>query len=102
MKKIFFHNEAIIKRGHPIINFFILTKGKANVLNSNGSTVVKYICGGEVFGIVDNLKEKKWKNTVVSENKSEVLVIPKDTLIKKIFTSKEFSALTLDLLKMAK
>ena len=37
MKKIFFHNEAIIKRGHPIINFFILTKGKANVLNSNGS-----------------------------------------------------------------
>ena len=102
MKKIFFHNEAIIKRGHPIINFFILTKGKANVLNSNGSTIVKNICGGEVFGIVDNLKEKKWKNTVVSENKSEVLIIPKDTLIKKIFTSKEFTALTLDLLKMSK
>ena len=38
----------------------------------------------------------------VSENKSEVLVIPKETLIKKIFTSKEFTALTLDLLKMAK
>ena len=102
MKKIFFHNEAIIKRGHPIINFFILTKGKANVLNSNGSTIVKNICGGQVFGIVDNLKEKKWKNTVVSENKSEVLVIPKEILIKKIFTSKEFTALTLDLLKMAK
>ena len=51
---------------------------------------------------IDNLKEKKWKNTVVSENKSEVLVIPKETLIKKIFTSKEFTALTLDLLKMAK
>ena len=32
MKKIFFHNEAIIKRGHPIINFFIVTKGKANAL----------------------------------------------------------------------
>ena len=102
MKKIFFHNEAIIKRGNPIINFFIVTKGKANVLNSNGSTVLKNICCGEVFGIVDNLKEKKWKNTVVSENKSEVLIVPKETLIKKIFTSKEFTALTLDLLKMAK
>ena len=102
MKKIFFHNEAIIKRGHPIINFFILIKGKANVLNSNGSTILKHICSGEVFGIVDNLKEKKWKNTVVSENKSEVLIVPKETLIKKIFTSKEFTALTLDLLKMAK
>ncbi len=61
MKKIFFHNEAIIKRGHPIINFFIVTKGKANVLNSNGSTILKNICSGEVFGIVDNLKEKNGK-----------------------------------------
>ena len=102
MKKIFFHNEAIIKRGHPIINFFIVTKGKANVLNSNGSTILKNIGSGEVFGIVDNLKEKKWKNTVVSENKSEIFVIPRETLIKKIFTSKEFTAITLDLLKMAK
>ena len=102
MKKIFFHNEAIIKRGHPIINFFIVTNGKANVLNSKGTTILKNIYSGEVFGIVDNLKEKKWKNTVVSENKSEVLVIPKEILIKKIFTSKEFTALTVDLLKMAK
>ena len=101
MNKIFFHNEAIIKRGHPIISFFIVKKGKANVLNSKGSTVLKNICSGEVFGIIDNLKEKKWKNTVVSENKSEVLIIPKEILIKKIFTSKEFTALTLDLLKMA-
>ena len=102
MKKIFFHNEAIIKRGHPIINFFIVTKGKANVLNSNGSTILKNISSGEVFGIIDNLNQKKWKNTVVSENKSEVIVIPKETLIKKLFTSKEFTTLTLDLLKMAK
>ena len=102
MKKIFFHNEAIIKRGHPIINFFIMIKGKANILNSNGNTISNNINTGEVFGIIDNLKEKKWKNTVVSENKSEVLIIPKETLIKKVFTSKEFTALTLDLLKMAK
>ena len=102
MKRIFFHNEAIIKRGHPIINFFIIIKGKANVLNSNGNTILNNIYSGEVFGIIDNLKEQKWKNTVVSENKSEVLIVSKEALIKKIFASKEFSALTLDLLKMAK
>ena len=102
MKKVFFHNEAIIKRGHPIINFFIVTKGQANVLNSNGNNILKTICSGEVFGIIDNLKENKWKNTVVSEKKSEILLVPKETLIKKIFSTKEFTALTLDLLKMAK
>ena len=102
MKKVFFHNEAIIKRGHPIISFFIVIKGQANVLNSNGNNILKNICSGEVFGIIDNLKEKKWKNTVVSEKRSEILIIPKETLIKKIFTTKEFTALTLDLLKMAK
>ena len=102
MKKVFFHNEAIIKRGHPILSFFVVIEGQANVLNSNGNNILKKICNGEVFGIIDNLKEKKWKNTVVSEKKSEILIVPKETLIKKIFTTKEFTALTLDLLKMAK
>ncbi len=102
MKRIFFHNEAIIKRGHPIISFFIVIKGKANVLNSSGNTILKNISSGEVFGIIDNLKEKKWKNTVISENKSEVLIVPKETLIKKIFATKEIAALSIDLLKMAK
>ncbi len=101
MKKIFFHNEAIIKRGHPIVSFIIIIKGKANILNSNGNTILKKLNTGDVFGIIDNLKEKKWKNTVVSENKSEVLIVPKDTLITKIFSSKKFTALTIDLLKMA-
>ncbi len=101
MKKIFFHNEAIIKRGHPISNFFIIIKGKANVLNSNGKTILKHIYNGDVYGVIDNLKEKKWKNTVVSENKSEVLIVPKETLIKKVFSSKEFTNLTLDILKMS-
>ena len=73
----------------------------ASWLAGRRSLVQPGFCSGEVFGIIDNLKENKWKNTVVSENKSEVLVIPKETLIKKIFTSKEFTALTLDLLKMA-
>ena len=102
MKKIFFHNEAIIKRGHPIFSFFIIIKGKANVLNSNGKTILKHITSGDVFGVIDNLKERKWKNTVVSENKSEILIVPKETLIKKIFCSKEFTHLTLDILKMTK
>ena len=102
MNKVFFHNEAIIKRGHPIFNFFIIVKGKANVLNSNGKTILKHISNGHVYGVIDNLKEKKWKNTVVSENKSEILIVPKETLIKKIFSSKEFTNLTLDILKMSK
>ena len=101
MKKVFFHNEAIIKRGHPIFSFFIIIKGKANVLNSNGKTILKHITSGDVFGVIDNLKEKKWKNTVVSDNKSEVLFIPKDILIKNIFSSKEYTSLTLNILKMA-
>ena len=101
MKKVFFHNEAILKRGHPINSFFIVLKGKVNVLNSNGNTLIKSLFEGEVYGALDNLKEKKWKNTVVSENKTEILIIPKDILIKKIFSSKEFSSLTLNILKMA-
>ena len=102
MKKNFFHNEAIIKRGNPINSFFIVLSGKGLVLNSNGNKTIREIEKNQVFGLIDTLKEKKWKNTVVSENKSEILVIPKETLIKKIFTSKEFTALTLDLLKMAR
>ena len=101
MKKIFFHNEAIIRRGNPVQNFFIVINGKANVLNSNGKTIVKSINTGQVYGVVDNLKEKKWKNSVVSENKTEILLISKEILIKKIFFSKEFTNLTLSLLKMA-
>ena len=84
------------------MSFFIVVKGQANVLNSNGNNILKNICSGEVFGIIDSLKEKKWKNTVVSEKKSEIFIVPKETLIKKIFTTKEFTALTLDILKMAK
>ena len=101
MRKFFFHNEAIIKRGHPITNFFIVLNGKVNVLNSNGNTILKNIYNGEIYGIVDNLKEKKWKNTVVSENKSEILIISKETLIKKVFSCKEFTNLTLNILKMS-
>ena len=101
MKKKFFHKEVLLRRGQPTSNFFILLKGKAKVLNSNGSISLRSIHPGEIFGLLDNLREKKWKNTVVSENKSEVLFIPKDILIKNIFSSREYTSLTLNLLKMA-
>ena len=101
MKKIYFHNEAIIRRGHPINFFFIVIKGNVNILNSKGTSIIKVLKEGEVFGALDTLKEKKWKSTVVSENKSEILIISKDTLIKKIFSSEEYTKLTMNLLKMA-
>ena len=49
MKKTFFHNEAIIKRGNPVQNFFIVVEGKANVLNSNGTSILKNIISYIVY-----------------------------------------------------
>ena len=101
MKKKFFHKEVLLKRGQPTNFFFILLKGKAKVLNSNGSISLRDIYPREVFSIWKNVREKKWKNTVVSDSKSEVLFVPKDILIKNIFSSREYTSLTLNLLKMA-
>ena len=81
----------------PIIIF----SGKANVLNSTGNIIIKELKEGDVYGLVDNFKEKKWKNTVVSDRKSEVLFISKDFLIKNIFSSREFASLANNILKMA-
>ena len=50
MKKIYFHNEAIIRRGHPINFFFIVIKGNVNILNSKGTSIIKVLKEGEVFG----------------------------------------------------
>ena len=87
-------------------NFGIRIENLIYVKNNKGKTYFENLTLAPIDKeLIDmsilNLKEKKWKNTVVSENKSEVLIVPKETLIKKIFTSKEFTALTLDLLKMA-
>ena len=101
MKKLFFHKEVLLKRGQPTNNFFIMLKGKAKVLNSNGNLSLRDVYPGEIFGLLDNLREKKWKNTVVSDNNSEVLFISKDVLIKNIFSSREYTSLTLSILKMA-
>ncbi len=78
-----------------------MLKGKAKVLNSNGNLSLRDVYPGEIFGLLDNLREKKWKNTVVSDNNSEVLFISKDVLIKNIFSSREYTSLTLSILKMA-
>ncbi len=101
MKKLFFHKEVILKRGYPINNFVIISAGKANVLNSSGSIIIQELKEGEVYGLVDNFKERKWKNTVVSEKKSEVIFVSKDFLIKNIFASKKFASLATSILKMA-
>ncbi len=101
MKKTFFHKEVILKRGHPTNNFFILLKGKARVLNSTGNLTLKELQSGDVYGLLDNLKEKKWKNTVVSDNRTEVLSISKDNLVKNIFSNKEYTSIALNILKMA-
>ena len=102
MKKTFFHKEVIVKRGHQAESFFVILKGKALVLNSLGNEVFNEIEENQSFGLIEILKNIKWKNTVVSEKKSEILFIPKEKLIKNIFSSKLFTNLTLNILKMAK
>ena len=101
MKKNFFHNEAIIKRGNPINSFFIVLSGKGLVLNSNGNKTIREIEKNQVFGLIDTLKEKKWKNTVVSDKNSEILFISRQILIKNLFSFNAISDLSLNLLKMA-
>ena len=101
MKRVFFHKEVIIKRGNFAKHFIVVIKGKALVLDSLGNNVKKEISQYQSFGLVDILKENKWKNTIVSENKSEVLFISRDILIKNLFSNRAFTGITLNLLKMA-
>ena len=102
MKKSFFHKEVIIKRGHQAESFFVILKGKALVLNSLGNKVFNEIGENQCFGLIEILKNVKWKNTIISEKKSEILFIPRDKLIKNIFSSKILTNLTTNILKMAK
>ena len=102
MRKSFFHKEVIVKRGHQAENFFVILKGKALILNSLGNKVSNEIDENESFGLIEILKNIKWKNTIISEKKSEVLFIPKEKLIKNIFSTKILTNLTTNILKMAK
>ena len=102
MRKSFFHKEVIIKRGNQADNFLVILKGKALVLNSLGNEVFSEIQENQSFGLVEILKNIKWKNTIISEKKSEILFIPKEKLIKNIFSSKILTNLTLNIMKMAK
>ena len=56
MKKIFFHKEAILKRGQLAKNFIVVIKGKALVLDSMGNKIVKEVFQ-QSFGLVDILKK---------------------------------------------
>ena len=102
MKKYFFHKEVIVKRGNQAENFLVILRGKALVLNSMGNKVFSEIQENQSFGLIEILKNIKWKNTIVSEKKSEVLFIPKEKLIKNIFSNKLLTNLTLNILKMAR
>ena len=102
MKKSFFHKEVIIKRGNQADNFLVILKGKALVLNSLGNEVFSEIKENQSFGLIEILKNIKWKNTIISEKNSEILFIPREKLIKNIFSNKLLTNLTLNILKMAK
>ena len=102
MKKYFFHKEVIVKRGNQAENFLVILRGKALVLNSMGNKVFSEIKENQSFGLIEILKNIKWKNTIVSEKKSEVLFIPKEKFIKNVFSNKLLTNLTLNILKMAK
>ncbi|MBJ56992.1 MAG: hypothetical protein CMP24_01965 [Rickettsiales bacterium] len=101
MKKTFFHKEVIIKRGYLAKSFIVVVKGKALILDSLGNKIKKEIFEHQSYGLIDILKENKWKNTIISENKSVILFIPRDILIKNLFYNRTFTGITLNLLKMA-
>ena len=101
MKKSFFDKEVIVKRGSKANSFLVILKGKALVLNSLGNEVFGVIQENQSFGLIEILKNVKWKNTIVSEKKSEILFVPRDKLIKNIFSNKLLTNLTLNILKMA-
>ena len=100
MKKKFLHKEVIVKRGNQANSFFILLKGKALVLNSMGNNITNEIFENQSFGLIEILKNIKWKNTIISDRSSEVLFIPKDKLLKNIFNDASQTNLTLSMLKM--
>ena len=102
MKKCFFDKEVIVKRGNKANSFLVILKGKALVLNSLGNEVFGVIEENQSFGLIEILKNVKWKNTIVSEKKSEILFVPRDKLIKNIFSNKLLTNLTLNILKMAR
>ena len=102
MKKSFFHKEVIVKRGNQAESFLVILRGKALVLNSMGNEVFSEIQENQSFGLIEILKNIKWKNTIISEKKSEILFVPRDKLVKSIFSSRLITSLTLNILKMAK
>ncbi|MEC8099643.1 MAG: cyclic nucleotide-binding domain-containing protein, partial [Pseudomonadota bacterium] len=88
--------------GSKANSFLVILKGKALVLNSLGNEVFGVIQENQSFGLIEILKNVKWKNTIVSEKKSEILFVPRDKLIKNIFSNKLLTNLTLNILKMAR
>ena len=102
MRKSFFHQEVIVKRGNIAEYFFVILEGKALILNSLGDSINNEIIKNQSFGLIEIIKNIKWKNTIISEKKSEILFIPREKLIKNLFSNRLMTSLTLNILKMAK
>ena len=101
MNKNFFHKEVIVQRGN-IANFFIvILSGKALILNSKGNKIKKELTKHQTYGLVETIKENKWKNTIVSEKNTNVLFVSRKILISNLFANKSSTSLSLNILKMA-
>ncbi len=101
MKKSFFHKEVIVKRGNVAESFFVVLKGKALILNSLGSSITNEILENQTFGLIEILKNMKWKNTIVSDRNTEILFVSREKLVKNLFSDRLITNLTTNILKMA-
>ena len=101
MKKSFFHKEVIVKRGNVAESFFVVLKGKALILNSLGNSITDEILENQTFGLIEILKNMKWKNTIVSDRNTEILFVSREKLVKNLFSDRLITNLTTNILKMA-
>ena len=101
MKKSFFHKEVIVKRGNVAESFFVVLKGKALILNSLGNSITDEILENQTFGLIEILKNIKWKNTIVSDRNTEILFVSREKLVKNLFSDRLITNLTTNILKMA-
>ena len=101
MKKSFFHKEVIVKRGNVADSFFVVLKGKALILNSLGNSITDEILENQTFGLIEILKNMKWKNTIVSDRNTEILFVSREKLVKNLFSDRLITNLTTNILKMA-
>ena len=55
----------------------------------------------KLFGLIEILKNMKWKNTIVSDRNTEILFVSREKLVKNLFSDRLITNLTTNILKMA-